>query len=131
MHQNFIKMKLGGKIKKFREGKGLSQTQLADMVDSSQGNISSLESDKTIPSSFLLSRIAKALDLDIKELLSEGSVIQNNYDHAIGNVNSQVTINNQFPENMLEIILSNQEKITTLLEAQNKLLDSILKNEKR
>ena len=75
----------------------------------------------------MLSKIAEALKVDINELLADEKIVQNNSDKAIGNIHSQVTINNHFPESILEILLSNQEKISNLLEMQNKLIESILK----
>jgi len=100
---------------------------LADNADISQSIISSLESDKSVPNSVMLNRIAKELGVDINDLLADENIIQNNSDKAVGNIHSQVTINNHFPENVLEILLSNQEKITSLIEVQNKLMESILK----
>ena len=120
-------MSIGGKVRKYRLLKNLSQHDLADRTEVSQSIISSLESDKTIPNSLLLGRIAKELDIDVNTLLQDDSIVQNNYDKAIGNINSKVTINNHFPENVIEMLLSNQEKITCLLENQNKLIASILK----
>ncbi|MCL2073814.1 MAG: helix-turn-helix domain-containing protein [Marinilabiliaceae bacterium] len=94
--------------------------------DVSQSIISSLESDKSIPNSVMLRRIAEVLDVDINELLKEDFINQNIFDKGIGNIQSQVTINN-FPENILEDIISNQQKIFTMMESQNKLLESLLK----
>lgn len=125
--QNFVKMSIGSKVKKYRNIKGLSQSDLAFNAEVSQSIISSLESDKTIPNSIMLNRIAKELGVDINDLLVDENIVQNNSDKAIGNIHSQVTINNHFPENVLEILLSNQEKITNLLESQNKLMENILK----
>lgn len=125
--QNFGKMSIGSKVKKYRNIKGLSQIDLAFNAEVSQSIISSLESDKTIPNSIMLNRIAKELGVDINDLLVDENIVQNNSDKAIGNIYSQVTINNHFPENVLEILLSNQEKITNLLESQNKLMENILK----
>jgi transcriptional regulator with XRE-family HTH domain len=125
--QNFGKMSIGSKVRKYRMYKGLSQRILAKNADMSQSIISSLESDKSIPNSVMLNRIAKELDVDINELLVDENIVQNNSDKAIGNIRSQVTINNHFPENILEILLSNQEKITNLIETQNKLMDSFFK----
>ena len=120
-------MSTGNNVRKYRHIKNLSQRTLADMVDVRQGIISSLEADKSLPNSVMLQRIAKALDVDINDLLVGDNIVQNNSDKAIGNIHSQVTINNHFPENVLEALLSNQEKITLLLETQNKLIDSVLK----
>ena len=111
--------------------KGLSQSDLALRAEISQSVVSSLESDKTIPNSMMLNRIAKVLEIDINELLKDDNIVQNNSDKAIGNIHSQiqnqVTINNNFPKNLLEVLMSNQEKITNLLETQNKLIDTLLK----
>ncbi|MDR0829077.1 MAG: helix-turn-helix domain-containing protein [Prevotellaceae bacterium] len=119
-------MSIGSKIRKYRHIKGLSQSDLAFNAEISQSEISSLESDKTIPNSIILNKIAHALGIDINDLLVDESIVQNNSDKAIGNIHSQVTINNHFPENVLDVLLSNQEKITQLLESQNKLMENIL-----
>ena len=124
--QNFNKMSLGSKVLKYRRRKNLSQRKLANEIGANQSVISSLESDKSIPGSIMLSNIAKALDVEINDLLSDENIIQNNSDKAIGNIHSQVTINNHFPEKVVELLLSNQEKITTLFETQNKLIASLL-----
>jgi len=120
-------MSIGKKIIQYRRSKNLSQNELADLANVGQSMISTIESDKSKPNSIMLNRIAKALDVDINELLSNESIVQNNSDQAIGNIHSQVTINNHFSEKVMEIVLSNQEKITKLLETQNNLLESVLK----
>ena len=118
-------MSIGTKVRKYREAKNLTQTDLAVMADISQSIVSSLESDKTIPNSVMLHRIATALEVDINELLKSDSFVQYNSDSATGIQNQ--TINNHFPENMLTVLMSNQEKISELLETQNKLIDALLK----
>ena len=125
-YPNIVKMSIGSKVRKFRNLKSLSQSDLALRSDVSQSIISSLESDKSIPNSVMLRRIAEVLDVDINELLKEDFINQNIFDKGIGNIQSQVTINN-FPENILEDIISNQQKIFTMMESQNKLLESLLK----
>jgi hypothetical protein len=65
--------------------------------------------------------------VNINDLLKDENVVQNNHDKAIGNIYSQVTINNHFPENVLNVLLSNQEKITNLIEMQNKFMETLLK----
>ncbi|GHU74041.1 hypothetical protein FACS189413_18730 [Bacteroidia bacterium] len=47
-------------------------------------------------------------------------------DNAIGNIRSQVTINNNFPENIVETIMKNQEQIAQLIELQNRLIENLL-----
>ena len=106
------------------------------MADISQSVVSSLESDKTIPNSVMLHRIANVLEVDIRELLKDDNFVQNNSDGAVGTINNQVgtisnqinhQVNNHFPEDVMTILMSNQEKITDLLESQNKLIDALLK----
>ena len=126
--QSFAKMSIGKKVRKFRHIKNMSQHMLAERVEVSQSIISSLESDKSLPNSVMLNRISNALDVDINDLLVDYSIVQKNSDKSIGNIYSKVTLNNNFPENVLEVLLSNQEKITRLLETQNKLIESIMKN---
>ena len=118
-------MSIGAKVRKYRMLKDLSQTDLAVMADVSQSIVSSLESDKTIPNSVMLHRIATVLEVDINELLTNDSFVQYNSDSATGIQNQ--TINNHFPESVITVLMSNQEKISDLLETQNKLIDALLK----
>ena len=120
-------MSLGGKVKNLRGRKNMSQRELADLVEVSQTAIASLEADKSVPNVIMLQRIAKVLEVDINELLSDERIIQNNSGKAIGNIHSQVTINNHIPDNVMEILLTNQEKLMRIMETQNKLLESLLK----
>jgi len=122
-------MSIGTKVRYYRHIKSLSQSALAVKSGISQSIISSLEADKTVPNSVMLHRIAQELEVDLNDLLKDENVVQNNFDKAIGNIYSQVTINNHFPENVLNVLLANQEKITNLIEMQNKLLETILKKD--
>lgn len=65
-------MSIGTKVKRFREVRGLSQDELALRLDVAQSTISSIESDKNVPNSLLLNKIARELEVDINELLNEG-----------------------------------------------------------
>jgi transcriptional regulator with XRE-family HTH domain len=60
---------LGRKIKKYREIKGLSQQELADLAGCSRPNISKVENDEYVPSMKLLQGIADALGLKLTELV--------------------------------------------------------------
>lgn len=60
------------KIKQLREKKGLSQEKLARLADVSNNTIVNIESGKqTNPTIETVSKIAKALDVTIEELLGE------------------------------------------------------------
>ena len=60
------------KIKQLREKKGLSQEKLARIADVSNNTIVNIESGKqTNPTIETVSKIAKALDVAIEELLTK------------------------------------------------------------
>lgn len=61
-------MSIGYKVRKHREIKGWSQDELAQRLEVTQGTISNIESDKCVPSSLLLHKIAKELDVDLISL---------------------------------------------------------------
>jgi DNA-binding XRE family transcriptional regulator len=59
------------KIKQLREKKGLSQEKLARLADVSNNTIVNIESGKqTNPTIETVSKIAKALDVTIEEIIS-------------------------------------------------------------
>ncbi|MCC2589737.1 helix-turn-helix domain-containing protein [Chryseobacterium sp. MFBS3-17] len=62
-------MSIGAKVRRFREGKKWPQEDLAIRLDTTQTTISNIESDKNIPNSVLLNKIAKELDVDINQYL--------------------------------------------------------------
>ena len=116
--QNFDKMSIGSKVRNYRYAQKLSQRTLADMVDVSQSEISSIESDKSKPNSVILNRIAKALDVVINDLLVDDSIA------FPGNVMEVILSNQEKIMNLQEKITNLQEKITNLIEVQNKLIES-------
>ncbi|MFY7815618.1 MAG: helix-turn-helix domain-containing protein [Chryseobacterium taeanense] len=125
-------MSIGTKVKRFREAKGLSQGDLALRLDVAQSTISSIESDKNIPNSLLLNKIAQELEVDINDLLNDSAnnIMSNNEfsDHAVAAVNQfNPVFNMQSPE-MQDAILKNQEQLAKLIETQSKLIESLLKN---
>lgn len=120
-------MSLGTKVRQFRESKKSSQDDLALRLDVTQSTISNIESDKSIPNSMLLSRIAKELEIDINQLFEEKFTNYNQIEKIEGGVNLvNGTVNMQSPE-LIQSILKNQEQISKLIESQNKLIESLLK----
>ncbi|WP_294288918.1 helix-turn-helix domain-containing protein [uncultured Chryseobacterium sp.] len=124
-------MSLGTKVRQFREAKRLSQDDLALRLDVTQSTISNIESDKSIPNSILLNKIAQELEVDINDLLNDSSnnIMTNNEfsDHAVAAINQyNPTFNIQSPE-LIESILKNQEQMARLMESQNKLIEALLK----
>ncbi len=121
-------MSIGTKVKRFREAKGISQDDLALRLDVAQSTISSIESDKNIPNSLLLNKIARELDINMNELFEDKVININQIEKIEGAVNlGNGTINMQSPE-IIESILKNQEQIAKLIETQSKLIENLLKN---
>lgn len=124
-------MSIGSRVRQYREAKNWSQEDLALRLDTTQTTISNIESDKNIPNSLLLSNIAKELEVDINDLLSDSSnnIMSNNQfsDHAVAAVNQyNPTFNIQSPE-LIESIVKNQEQIAKLMEIQSKLIEALLR----
>ncbi|MGN0805023.1 MAG: helix-turn-helix domain-containing protein [Candidatus Coproplasma sp.] len=68
----------GNTIKKLREDKGITQSQLADMLFVSPKTVSKWETGKGFPDVSLLEDISKALNVSITELFSGEKVINTN-----------------------------------------------------
>ncbi|SHH54202.1 Helix-turn-helix [Caloranaerobacter azorensis DSM 13643] len=63
--------KIGERIRYFRNKRGITQVQLADMTSIEQTVISRYENGKIIPPISKLVIIARALEVDISDLLKE------------------------------------------------------------
>lgn len=62
---------IGNRIKAARKAKGLSQSELSELIDRSVGYMSYIETGSKKPSLETLIQIANALDVTINELLSD------------------------------------------------------------
>lgn len=63
-------MTLGQKIKRLRRDKDLGQAQLAKKVGTTVVSISNYETDKTVPSSDMLFKLAKVFNVTVDYLVS-------------------------------------------------------------
>ena len=63
-----LKILFGRKIKELRKKYKYTQAQLAELVNVDDKHISCIESGKNFPSPDLLERIAKSLQIEIKDL---------------------------------------------------------------
>ncbi|MBQ8943125.1 MAG: helix-turn-helix domain-containing protein [Clostridia bacterium] len=61
-------LKLKNKLKEFRQAKGLTQKQLADMVGSSKNTISSIETSQFCPTAYLAALLCVALECKFEDL---------------------------------------------------------------
>jgi putative transcriptional regulator len=69
MNKEAFLIKLGNNIRKLREEKEMSQTQLAHNCDKDPQSIERVENGKINPSVYYLSEIAKGLGVPLKKLL--------------------------------------------------------------
>jgi transcriptional regulator with XRE-family HTH domain len=65
---------VGQRIRRLRISKGITQEQLAEMVDAGTTHISHIETGNTIPSMKIFIAIVNALDASADELLCESLV---------------------------------------------------------
>ncbi|CAH0176739.1 helix-turn-helix transcriptional regulator [Chryseobacterium sp. Bi04] len=98
-------MSIGSKVRKYREIKGWSQEDLAFRLDVAQTTISSIESDKSIPNSILLNKIAQELDVNINDILDERKTNINTVEKNEGVINVDTSINtfNMLSEKLIEL----------------------------
>lgn len=77
-------MDIGERIKKIREARGLSQKEVASIIKMDQSQYSKLEKDKTDPSVSTLTKVAKALGVQLSELFADDLLKDvNSYDKSI------------------------------------------------
>ncbi len=71
-------MDIGKRVRKIRESKGLTQTEVADKIDMDQSQYSRLEKNTTDPSVSTLNRIASALGINLTDLFAEDLLTDKN-----------------------------------------------------
>lgn len=69
-----IKQELGEKIKRERKKCGLTQEQLAEMIDISARNLSNIEVGQNFPKAETFEKILKALNLSTEELFANDHI---------------------------------------------------------
>ena len=76
---------LGTTLKKVREAKGLSQKELAGLIDMAQAQYSRIESGKTDPSFSAVLKISKAMGMSLPELFQADDIFTqaNTYDKTL------------------------------------------------
>lgn len=68
--------RLGPRLKALRKARGLTQLQLADLMQKSVETISNFERGKTIPSLLTLDRLAERLHVPMKDFFEETDAVQ-------------------------------------------------------
>ena len=69
MDKDKLLVELGLTVKRIREEKGLSQTQLANSIGKDQPSVNRLEKGNINPSYIYLLEICEGLDIQLKDLL--------------------------------------------------------------
>ena len=118
---------IGFKIKKLREAKDLSQDELAFLLQTSQGNISKIESDTIEKLDFLfMQKVCEFFQVDFKYFLDENvSQINKETTSSAISIYGNPTVNNNFPDIVLEqvkyLVESNKKKDDEIIDLKVKL----------
>ena len=67
-----IKLNLGKRIQELRKSKNITQEQLVEIIGSNTNNLSRIENGKKFLSAEKLSKIAEALQVEVKDLFDFG-----------------------------------------------------------
>ena len=115
---------IGAKIRKYRLLKGYSQENMAAALNISQKTYSNLENDKSSISIKTLKTIAKELDIDVLELISDDKVVVQHNSSKDNSTFQGGIIVNQSKElvNQLKKQLADKDEIISLLKEQITLL---------
>lgn len=70
-----INTQLGARIKELRKAKNITQEELVEIIGSDTNNLSRIENGKKFMSADKLSKIADALNVDIKDLFDFGHIL--------------------------------------------------------
>jgi len=121
---------LGTKLRKLRNNKKMSQTEIANMLGVSQSAYNKWEADQAKPNTDNLVRIAELHDVEIKDLLEDNTGIVSNNIFKDSSVSHHIFImhkvNMQSPE-LINSIVKNQEQIFKMIEIQTKLIENLIK----
>ncbi len=125
-------MTIGQRIRKVRELKGFKQDTMAERLGMSQANYSKLESDDADMSFSRLEEIAKALEVQLSDIVDFDKKVffnQTNSPYSNScNVNSPISINDK---NLFEEIIQGKDKIIAILEKQISLMEAMQKSKEK
>lgn len=107
-----IKQELGEKIKRERKRQGLTQEQLAEMIDISSRNLSNIEIGQNFPKAETLEKILKSLNISTEDLFAN--------DHI---KNSEELLNS------IDALLNNAKSDNSKLEKIYKIIKFLVEND--
>jgi len=111
-------MQIGSKLKVLREGKKLTQQEIAGFLDISQKTYSNIESDKTTPSLSHLAKLSELLEFNVLDVLKQQGITFNQNNSELKDNSGSYIVNN-FSEKLIEqheARLIEKEKTIKLLE---------------
>lgn len=122
---------LGTKLRKLRDDKKMSQSEIADLLGVSQSAYNKWEANQARPTVDNLLKISNFHGIELKDLLEDSTGIVSNNIFKNSSVSHHVfnyaqTVNMQSPE-LIDNILKNQEQIFRMIEAQTSLIENLLK----
>jgi len=127
-------MKLGDKLQKMRQERGMSQDLLSLELNVSKTALRKWEQNEAKPSIENLLRICDYFETDIYSLLENVSNLDFSHSKFEGTnyvvAPKDTTINFNDNKEIFEIIMSNQEKINTLMQQQFNLFQELLPQKK-
>ena len=85
-----LKQEMGEKIKRLRKSRGVTQEQLAEMVDISSRNISNIELGISFPKPETLEKIMTALDITTEKLFANDHIKPNS--ELVSNIKNYINL---------------------------------------
>ena len=87
---------LGERIRELRKSRGLTQEQLAELIDVEQKHVSRLELGKSFPTIERLERLAHALDIPLRDFfdfnhLADSNTLTQNIEEILAGLNEENT----------------------------------------
>ncbi|KKO89199.1 hypothetical protein AAW12_24050 [Sphingobacterium sp. Ag1] len=123
---------IGTKLARLRKQKGLSQDEIAALLNVSQPAYHKWESGLSKPTNDNILKICEVFEIDVDELLhDETSTFTGNTisDSTVLNSSNSVISNiNMYSPELMGQLLKNQEQITQILLTQNKLIETMMQN---
>ena len=85
-------MSLGDTIRKARKEKNLTLVKLGEITNLTQGYLSNIEGDKRKPSSEILQKLSKVLEIPYIELMQKAGYIEENKEIAVAEIKAKTEI---------------------------------------
>ncbi len=121
-------LNIGEKLREFRTRRGLTQENVAELLEMSVGNYAHIEQGKTKITIQKLQDLAEKLKTDIFELLTLGEkntfYIQENKDNS-NNIQRAYIVHNSLPSDYQKIVVANKDLTNDLekLQLKNEFLE--------